>query len=79
MTESAKLKKCSQKSLFKNFSFNNSGTREIQDFHKHSNSNKEIHVTLQSGNTKHKPFQFIPLSNFIKGSQNLSPSIGDKV
>ena len=41
--------------------------------------NSEIHVNLQSDNTKHKPFQFIPWSNFIEGFQNLSPDIGGKV
>ena len=42
-------------------------------------SNKEIHITLQSNNSKHKPFQFIPWSNFIEGFQNPSSGIGDKV
>ena len=36
-------------------------------------SNKDIHVTLQSDNTKHRPFQFISWSNFIEGFKNLSP------
>ena len=58
MTESVKLKKKSQKSLFKIFCFKNSDTRKIKDLQKHSS--KEIHVTLQSENIKHKPFQFIP-------------------
>ena len=76
MTESAKLKKTSQKSLFK-ISFNNSCTRNINGLQKHSS--KEIHVTLQSDSTKHKTFQFIPWSNFIEEFQNLSPGIGGKV
>ena len=57
MTESEKLKKTSQKSLFK-ICFNKSGTRKIKDLQKHPN--KEIYLTLQSDNTKHKPFEFIP-------------------
>ena len=58
MTEIAKLEKKLLKSLFKIFCFNNSGTGKIKDLQKHST--KEIHVTFQSGNTKYKPFQFIP-------------------
>ena len=76
MTESVKLKKNSQKSLFEIFCFKNSDTRKIMDLQKHSN--KEIHVTLQSENIKHKFFQFIPWSNFI-GFQNLISGIGSKV
>ena len=49
------LEKSSQKSLFKIFCFNNSGTRKMKDLQKHSN--KEIHVALQSDNTKRKYFQ----------------------
>ena len=77
MTETAKLKKkIIKKSLF---CFNNNGTRKIKDLQKHAN--KEIPVTHQSDNTKHntKLFQFIPWSNFIKGFQNFSPGIVDKV
>ena len=77
MTESAKLKNNFQKSLFKIFCFNNSGIRKIK--HLQKNSNKRIHVILQSENTKHKLFQFIPWSNFLDGFQNLSPGIGGKV
>ena len=76
MTESVKLKKNSQKSLFEIFCFKNSDTRKIKDLQKHSN--KEIHVTLQSENIKDKFFQFIPWSNFI-GFQNLISGIGSKV
>ena len=50
---------------------------KIKDSQKHPN--KEIQVTLQSDNTKHKPFQFIPWSNFIERFQNLSPGIGARV
>ena len=58
------------------FCFNNSGTRKIKNLQNFPNT--EIHVTLQSDNTKHKPFQFISWSNFI-GFQNLSPGFGGKV
>ena len=37
--------------------------------------NKDIHFTLQSDNTKHKPFKFILRPNFIAGYQNLSPGV----
>ena len=79
MTESPRLEKKLLKNtfLFKIFWFNNSGTREIKDLQKHSN--KETHVTLQSDNTKHKSFQFIPWPNFIEEFQNLSSGIGGKV
>ena len=76
MIESAKKKAC-QKSIFKIFCFNNSGTRKIKDLQKDS-SNK-TRVNLQSDNTKHKHFQFIPWSNFIDRLQILSPGIGGKV
>ena len=59
------------------FCFTNSGIRKIKELQKHYN--KEIHVSLQSDYTKHKPFQFIPWSDFIEGSQNLSPGTGGKV
>ena len=71
MTEKAKLKNTSQKYLLKIFCFNTSVTRKIKNLQKHSS--KEIHVTLQSDNFKHKPFQFIPWSNFIEGFQNHNP------
>ena len=71
------FKKAFQKSLFKIFSFNNNGTRKIKDLQNHSN--KEIHVTLQFDNTKHKPFEMMPWSNFIERFQNLSPGTGGNV
>ena len=43
-----------------------------------NHSSEEIHVTLQPDNTKYKPFQFIPWSNFIERLQNLSPGIWSK-
>ena len=59
------------------FCFNNSDTREIKDL---SNfSKKEIHVTFQSDNTKHRPCQFISWLNFMEWFQILSPAIGGKV
>ena len=55
MTGSAKLgKKLFKNSLFKIFCFNNSVTRKIKDLQ--NLSNKEIHVTLESDNTKTGPF-----------------------
>ena len=50
-------KETSQKPLLKIFSFKTSGTTKIKDLQKLSN--KEIHITLQSDNTKDKSFQFI--------------------
>ena len=72
MTKIATLKKNFK--IFRIFCFNNSDTRKIKDLQKYSN--KEIRVTLQSDNTKHKPSQFIPCSNFIEGFQNLSLVLG---
>ena len=72
MTKIATLKKNFK--IFRIFCFNNSDTRKIKDLQKYSN--KEIQVTLQSDNTKHKPSQFIPCSNFIEGFQHLSLVLG---
>ena len=42
-------------------------------------SNKEIHVTLQNDNAKHRPLQFVSWLNFIGRFENLCPGIGGKV
>ena len=63
MTKSAKLGKKLPKNPSSSF-YEQSGTKKIKDLQ--NLSNKEIHVTRQSENTKHRPFQFISWSNFIE-------------
>ena len=67
-------KESSQKSICKTLCFNKSVTRKVKDLQ--NLFNKEIHETLQSDTTKHRPFRFISWSNFIEEFKNLSPGIG---
>ena len=66
-----------QKFPLKIFCFNNSSTRKKRTCKKLSN--KEIDFTLQSDNTKHKPFKFISWLNFIGGYQNLRTGTWGKI
>ena len=43
-------KACLEMKYFKNFCYNNQGTRKIKDFQKLSN--KELNLTFQTNNTK---------------------------
>ena len=78
MAGSAELEKKLLKNLSLRFSVlsKKSVTRKIKNLQKLSN--KEIHVTLQFDNSKHRPFQFILWSNFIEGFKNLSLVFGAK-
>ena len=64
----------SQKSLLKNFCYNNKVTRKVKDFQKLSK--KEISFTLQSNCIKYnKTFKFVLWPIFLEEHHILSPDI----